>query len=132
MDACGNEGIFNVAVYVEAMVAPLYRHTSEGVSASTFFVNLVLANNKNALHPESKRAVDCDGGDGDGDGVKLRIIHSFFTNMIIYMNFPIFSKEFTAPSVTSHNVGLGGVILVDRGPFGTVGTCIIQSYLITM
>jgi hypothetical protein len=68
--ACGKEGIFNVAVCVEAMVAPLGRHTSNGIHASTLFVHLALANNKCAVHPESKRAVDFD--DGDGDGVKFR------------------------------------------------------------
>jgi hypothetical protein len=46
------------------MMAPLGRRTSKGVYASTLFVHLVLANKKCAVHPESKRAVDCDGGDG--------------------------------------------------------------------
>jgi hypothetical protein len=68
--ACGKEGIFNVAVCLEAIVAPLGRRTSKGVPASTFCVHLASANKKCAVHPESKRAVDCDGG--DGDGVKLR------------------------------------------------------------
>jgi hypothetical protein len=43
MDACGKEGIFNVAVSVEAMVAPLGRRTSKGVYESTLFVHLALA-----------------------------------------------------------------------------------------
>jgi hypothetical protein len=52
--------------------------------------------------------------------------------MIIYLNFPILSQEFAAPSVTTHNVGLGGVILVARGLLGAIRTCMIQTHLITM
>jgi hypothetical protein len=66
--ACGNKGRFNVALCVDAMVAPLGRHTSKGVSANNLFLHLALARRKCAVHPESKRAVDCD----DGDGVKFR------------------------------------------------------------
>jgi hypothetical protein len=46
------------------MVVPLGRYTSKGVSTSTLFVHLALARRKYAVRPESKGAVDCDGGDG--------------------------------------------------------------------
>jgi hypothetical protein len=62
--ACGKDGRFNVAVCVDATVTPLGRRTSKGVSES----NLASARRKCAVHPESKIAVDCDGG----DGVKFR------------------------------------------------------------
>jgi hypothetical protein len=46
------------------MVAPLGRRTSKVVAASNLCVRLASAKRKYAMHPESKRAVDCDGGDG--------------------------------------------------------------------
>jgi hypothetical protein len=51
-------------VCVDAMVDPFGRHTSNGVSVSNLFVHLALASRKCAVHPESKRAVDCDCGEG--------------------------------------------------------------------
>jgi hypothetical protein len=62
--ACDYEGRLKVAVYVDAMVAPFGRHTFNGVSVSNLFINWALASSKCAVHPESKRAVDCDCGDG--------------------------------------------------------------------
>jgi hypothetical protein len=62
--ACGKEGILNVAVCVDAMMAPLGIRTSKGLSAIILFVHLALANRKCAVHPESKRAADFDGWDG--------------------------------------------------------------------
>jgi hypothetical protein len=61
---CGNEGRFKVAVCVDAMVAPFGRCTSNGVSVSNLFIHWALAIRQCAVHPESKRAVDYDCGDG--------------------------------------------------------------------
>jgi hypothetical protein len=50
------------------MVSPLGSLTAKGVSVGILFEHLVLAKRKCAVHPASKREVDCDGM----DGVKLR------------------------------------------------------------
>ena len=64
----GNEGIFNVAVCVDAIVSPFGRRTSNGVLVGCLFEQLALANRKCAVHPESNSAVHDDGC----DGVKFR------------------------------------------------------------
>jgi hypothetical protein len=55
--ACGKTGRFNVAVCVDAMVAPLGRHTSKGISASTLFVHFALARRKCAVNPKEQLIV---------------------------------------------------------------------------
>jgi hypothetical protein len=50
------------------MMSPLVSLTAKGVAVDILFEHLALAKIKCAVHPESKRAVDCDGM----DGLKLR------------------------------------------------------------
>jgi hypothetical protein len=50
------------------MVSPLGSLTAKVVGVGILFENLALAKRKCVVHPESKRAVDCDGM----DEVKLR------------------------------------------------------------
>jgi hypothetical protein len=62
--ACGNDSRYKVAVCVDATVALFGRHNYNGVSVSNLFVHWALASRKCAVHPESKRSVYCDCGDG--------------------------------------------------------------------
>jgi hypothetical protein len=63
---------------------------------------------------------------------KFEIINKVLATKIIYLNLPIVSEKFAAPSVTAHNVGLDCVILVARGLLGAISTGMIQTNLITM
>jgi hypothetical protein len=71
--------------------------------------------------------IDLDGGGTFDIGHKVML-----TRRSIYLNIPTASKEFTAPSISTHDVCLGGVICVAWSLLGTVFTGVIKSNLLAM
>jgi hypothetical protein len=63
---------------------------------------------------------------------KVLIIHKVLAIKIIYLNFPILSEKFTAPSVAAHDVGFDCVILVARGLLGAISTGMVHPNLVSM
>jgi CBS-domain-containing membrane protein len=51
---------------------------------------------------------------------------------IIYLNSPILSEKFTAPSIAARDVTFDCVILVAWGLFGAISTGMVHSNLVSM
>jgi hypothetical protein len=107
--AIGKEGKSKVEGCVDAMMAPFGRRTSNGDCASNFSCNdhWISRNVQFNLVPRGKLSF-------------IEVMGYSLNNS----NVPTWSKKFASPIITSHDIALGGCILVSRSFLGTGGACV--------